>query len=41
MAEEAHSQVIDQVDHSCPVLNISQQLEHIGHTIYVASIFTL
>lgn len=27
MAEEAHSQVIDQVQHSCPVINITP-LEH-------------
>lgn len=40
MAEEAHSQAIDRVHHSCSVRNISQRLEHIGHTIYVLSIFT-
>jgi hypothetical protein len=41
MAEEAHSQVIDQVHHSYPVINISQ-LDHIlyrsGQTVYIISI---
>jgi len=40
MAEEAHSQVIDKVHHYCSVRSVSQQQEHIGHTIYVLSIFT-